>query len=81
MAERYWITGVQLGMLKVLVDKDHLETHKILKAIEDDQFLGNVSTELSEHDQETADREACALIFSALRGREPTEREFEEMMK
>lgn len=40
MSERYWITGVQLGMLKV--PRDHPNILKVLKDIEDKQFIGQI---------------------------------------
>ena len=39
MSERYLVTGVQLGMLKVLVDK--ADVHHLIDNILDDQFVGN----------------------------------------
>lgn len=46
MGERYWITGVQLGMLKAFAqmnypEKEHIE--KIIDEIIDNQFMGNTN--------------------------------------
>ena len=45
MSERYWITGVQLGILTVLIDKDAEQAKTLLKMIEEDQFIGHVEPE------------------------------------
>lgn len=42
MSERYWITGVQLGLLTNAEAEDRA---KILKEIEDKQFIGNYPTD------------------------------------
>lgn len=45
ISERYWVTGAQIGILRAsgqrsrLVDKD---VDKILKEIENNQFIGNM---------------------------------------
>ena len=39
MSERYFITGVQLGMLKVV---DNTTKEKLLASIEDKQFIGKM---------------------------------------
>jgi len=49
MSERYYITGVQIGMLKALMKAgtfsvDSNEIDKILKEIEDKQFVGKITT-------------------------------------
>ena len=42
MGERYWITGVQLGLLEV----DDLELRKkTIKSVFDNQFIGNFKTQ------------------------------------
>jgi hypothetical protein len=44
MSERYWITGVQLGMLRVFMLKgDQAEIRKVLSVVEEDQFIGNIT--------------------------------------
>lgn len=43
MGERYWITGVQIGML--LIANTQKERNKILKEIEDNQFISNYPTD------------------------------------
>lgn len=41
MSERYWITGVQLGIIKAQIsNKTHLL--ELVKEIEDKQFIGNL---------------------------------------
>lgn len=47
MSERYWITGVQLGILRVLVNQDALKAMDILQSIEDKQFIGSVNEKRS----------------------------------
>ena len=42
MTERYWITGVQIGMLIALVGRKNDECVKILREIEKRQFIGNM---------------------------------------
>lgn len=42
MGERYFITGVQLGMLIAIPDKE--ERKKIVDEIIDKQFIGNTET-------------------------------------
>lgn len=47
MSERYFVTGVQIGILKCVLDGS-LPVSKgleLLKEIEDDQFIGNVRDE------------------------------------
>ncbi len=39
LMERYWISGVQIGMLRVLINQDVLKAMEILQTIEDDQFI------------------------------------------
>jgi hypothetical protein len=40
--ERYWITGVQLGILKFRAKQgDKKEINKLIEEIIDDQFIGN----------------------------------------
>ena len=42
MGSRYFITGVQLGMLQACLDNDDRKIiRKILKEIKEKQFLGN----------------------------------------
>lgn len=45
MSERYWITGCQLGMLKVFVKRDAVsirqDIEEILEEIEAKQFIGH----------------------------------------
>jgi len=47
MSERYWITGVQLGIIKALTQKGQLdwdcqeEIHKLIDDIIDKQFIVN----------------------------------------
>jgi len=41
MGERYWITGVQLGMLIASVDADRI---RLVEEITDKQFIGNAET-------------------------------------
>ena len=43
MSERYYITGVQIGIIKALAGKDKGAVLKTLKDIEDKQFIGNRS--------------------------------------
>ena len=49
MSERYWITGVQLGILKALVSSEIDNNTEIiikqLEEIEDKQFIGNVNSQ------------------------------------
>lgn len=44
MTERYWITGVQLGLLKLAIEQGIVadETKKQLNKIEEKQFIGNM---------------------------------------
>ena len=42
MGERYWITGVQLGMLQELPEKELRS--KLVEKIIDKQFIGNTNT-------------------------------------
>ena len=52
MAERYWITGVQLGLLSLdnLCDKTkRAEVRKILKEI-DEQFIGRMKEPYENHE-------------------------------
>jgi hypothetical protein len=44
MTERYFITGVQLGLLKLAIEKGIVadETKKQLNKIEENQFIGNM---------------------------------------
>ena len=47
MSERYWITGVQLGIIKALTQKGQLDwdcqesIHKLIDEIIDKQFMGD----------------------------------------
>lgn len=42
MGERYFVTGVQLGMIKAFLQFKKLEEiEKVLTEIEDKQFMGN----------------------------------------
>lgn len=43
MAERYWITGVQLGMFKSPISQADKE--KVVDEVIDKQFIGNFPTE------------------------------------
>ena len=43
MGDRYYITGVQLGMLLALQQKEDID--KILKEIEENQFVGRINQE------------------------------------
>lgn len=44
MGERYWITGVQLGMLIAFADiKEPKETKRLIHNIIDKQFIGNTN--------------------------------------
>jgi len=45
MAERYWVTGVQLGMLKGIPHSGNAEKTKIINGIEDKQFMGSFPTD------------------------------------
>ena len=49
MAGRYLITGVQIGLIKVLINKsiieNRVEINKILKEKEDKQFVGQITQE------------------------------------
>jgi len=42
MAERYWITGVQIGMLKALIEQN--DKHNALTTLEnvEEQFIGRM---------------------------------------
>ena len=40
MSERYWITGVQLGMLQAIPDEK--ERKKMVEEIVDKQFIGDL---------------------------------------
>lgn len=43
MSERYWITGVQLGMLKVQSEYGSVDAcHKLIDEIIDKQFIGQI---------------------------------------
>ena len=46
MAERYWITGVQLGIIKAHLDRlpDVEQPIKVLEEVEN-QFIGNYPTD------------------------------------
>jgi hypothetical protein len=46
MSERYLITGVQLGMLKLL--KTEKERNKLIDEVLDKQFLGNSKKDIAE---------------------------------
>ena len=50
ITERYWITGVQIGMLTALIRTKHDECLKLLKEIEDKQFIGNMPEPYSKHE-------------------------------
>jgi len=42
MAGRYWISGVQLGILKaILKDENNAHANGLLEEIENKQFMGN----------------------------------------
>jgi hypothetical protein len=43
MGERYYVTGVQLGMIKVALEKPGvvLDIDKLIEKITDEQFIGN----------------------------------------
>jgi hypothetical protein len=43
MSERYWITGVQLGLLQVYKEEKHRKM--LVEEIIDKQFIGNYKTE------------------------------------
>ena len=43
MAERYWISGAQIGVLKAPLADERRK--KILKKIEDNQFIGRIDEE------------------------------------
>jgi len=46
MGERYFLTGVQLGMLKAYLQLGKVEeASKLLEEIELEQFIGNMKTE------------------------------------
>ena len=57
MSERYYITGAQIGVIRLITDKvremsatslnvsDVKEIEKIMKEIEDKQFVGNIEQE------------------------------------
>ncbi len=46
MSERYYITGVQIGIIKVLVENnERAEAVKLLDEIEDKQFVGKITQE------------------------------------
>jgi len=45
MGDRYWISGVQLGMLKACMDKDIGNFESILREIEEEQFVGRIEEE------------------------------------
>jgi len=42
MGNRYWITGVQLGILQQMTKE---KREKLIEEIIDNQFIGNVSTD------------------------------------
>ncbi len=42
MSERYWITGVQLGLLKLGVQGS---AEDVIKKVVDEQFIGNYRTD------------------------------------
>ena len=46
MSERYWVTGADIGMLKVLIHegklKNLVDAEKNLIRIEDENFIGNM---------------------------------------
>ena len=44
MGNRYYITGVQLGMLLALVDENYIKVKDILIEIEHNQFIGDAET-------------------------------------
>ena len=46
MSERYWITGVQLGMIKALAGSDALQD--VLKSVEDEQFIGSIDPNMAQ---------------------------------
>ncbi len=56
MSERYWVTGVQLGLLKVFSKGATVEkaVEKLLDEIIDKQFIGNFRTAQEQIDFETA---------------------------
>jgi hypothetical protein len=37
--ERYWISGVQIGVLRVLINQNPLEAMAIIQKVEDEQFI------------------------------------------
>lgn len=58
MSERYWVTGVQLGIIEALTEAKHyvddLEKYqqlkKLLEDILDQQFIGNIPNPYEEYD-------------------------------
>lgn len=46
MGERYWITGVQLGIIKARLTKTNVhEAIKTIEEVEDKQFISNFPTD------------------------------------
>jgi len=48
MSERYFITGVQIGMIKAFLEQEYVnidEINKVINEIEEKQFVGKITQE------------------------------------
>ncbi len=62
MGEKYWITGVQIGMLKALIkNRKTSEAFRTLKEVEDKQFIEELLTNFFDFVDKETKREGVTL--------------------